>query len=123
MMRQYLYSVSGVFGLWCMLVAGAHAHGVLTESVPEDGATVSAPETLELNFNEPVRLLRLALSDGEGEAVDFGFSPVADAREAFDYELPSLPSGEYRVNWVVIGSDGHRVEETFGFAVRAVDAD
>ncbi len=110
-------SLFGVLGLWLLLAGAAHAHPALTGSVPADGETISQPERLAVNFNQPVRLLRLDLVSAGEEAVDFGFSPVPEARDEFAYELPALSSGAYRVEWVAIGSDGHRVEESFGFIV------
>lgn len=114
---RFMDSLFAVLGLWLLLAGAAHAHTALTGSVPADGETVGQPERLVVRFNQPVRLLRLELAPVEEEAVDFGFSPVAEARNEFAYELPSLTSGEYRVDWVAIGSDGHRVEESFSFIV------
>lgn len=95
----------------------ALAHSMLVSSSPSAGAEISAPEELELTFNEPVRLLRVTISDADGQPVEFGFSPNPEAAETLSYSLPPLAVGDYTVEWTLIGADGHRVSESFGFRV------
>lgn len=95
------------------------AHSVLSASLPGDQAVVSAPEKLELTFNEAVRVLRLTLVHGASHQIEFGFAPSTQATTTLSYELPMLMMGEHTVGWTVIGSDGHTVTGSFGFTVSA----
>ena len=103
----------------CAALFSAHifAHSSLTASLPGGGSEVSSPETLELTFNEPVRLLRLTLVHGPSHNIDFGFAAQTAPHESFTYNLPTLMTGEHTVTWTVIGSDGHTVTGSFGFSV------
>lgn len=94
------------------------AHSLLQASSPTDGETLEAPQALMLEFNEPVRLLRVRLTGSDGEAVPFGFEPARAPAATVEYDLPSLPPGEYTVEWTLIGQDGHTVSEQFLFSVR-----
>ena len=102
--------------------ATALAHSVLSSSMPGDKATVTAPEKLELTFNEPVRVLRLTVVHGAAHQIEFGFTPSTEPTQTLSYELPVMMMGAHTVNWTVIGSDGHTVNGTFGFTVSAEGA-
>jgi methionine-rich copper-binding protein CopC len=90
--------------------------------MPGDKATVTAPEKLELTFNEPVRVLRLTVVHGAAHQIEFGFTPSTEPTQTLSYELPVMMMGAHTVNWTVIGSDGHTVNGTFGFTVSAEGA-
>lgn len=94
------------------------AHSLLQASSPMDGEVLESPQVLALEFNEPVRLLRVRLTGPGGDPVPFGFEPDQEAAASVEYDLPSLAPGEYRVEWTLIGEDGHTVSEQFSFSVR-----
>jgi methionine-rich copper-binding protein CopC len=100
----------------------ALAHSVLSASMPGDKATVTAPEKLELTFNEPVRVLRLTVVHGAAHQIEFGFTPSTEPTQTLSYELPVMMMGAHTVNWTVIGADGHTVTGSFGFTVSAEGA-
>ncbi|MEX0738626.1 MAG: copper resistance protein CopC [Pseudohongiella sp.] len=95
----------------------ALAHGELVSSAPGHEAVVTMPEALILNFNDDVRLLRLALVHGASHNIDLGFSPSTEAKSSFTHELPELMIGAHTVDWTIIGPDGHTVSGTFNFVV------
>lgn len=99
------------------MVSQTLAHSLLKSSSPMDGAALPAPEALTLTFNEPVRLLRVSLIGPDGEAVLFGFEPNREPAASLRYGLPSLAAGQYRVEWTLIGVDGHTVSEQLTFSV------
>lgn len=101
-----------------MAAPAAWAHSLLQESQPARGAVVDEPRQLQLQFNEPVRVLRLELSGPDG-AVDLGFRPAAQAEKVLTRDLPELAPGEYRVEWTLIGGDGHTVSEDLRFTVQS----
>ncbi|MCB1670644.1 MAG: copper resistance protein CopC [Gammaproteobacteria bacterium] len=95
----------------------AQAHTGLHESIPGDGAVVkTAPEQISLQFTEAVSLVKFAVHDHHGDALDLGFQPQTTPRT--EYQLPAtLVTGAYHVEWAAIGADGHTVTGTFGFTV------
>jgi methionine-rich copper-binding protein CopC len=103
-----------LLSLW--LQSGAFAHSSASGTVPGNGQTVSSPEMLMLSFDGSVRLVRLTLSGSSG-AVDVGFVPQATASASFHIPMPVLPAGTYRVDWTILGEDGHSVSENFMFNV------
>ncbi len=110
----------GVFAALSVLSGPVLAHSVLSASLPGDKAVVSAPDKLELTFNEAVRVLRLTLVHGASHQIEFGFAPSTEATKTLSYNLPAMMMmGEHTVNWTVIGSDGHTVNGNFKFTVSA----
>jgi len=103
-----------LLSLW--LQSGAFAHSSASGTVPGNGQTVSSPEMLMLSFDGSVRLVRLTVSGSSG-AVDVGFVPQATASASFHIPMPVLPAGTYRVDWTILGEDGHSVSENFMFNV------
>ncbi len=112
--------------LLCALVFTAdqaRAHAALLESVPANTAELSeSPELLSLRFSENVRLLRLEIRDGDGRAVDSGFSAGTEASSSFSVALPALQNGSYRVEWTIISTDSHRMSGDFSFRVETAAA-
>ncbi|MDP1930933.1 MAG: copper resistance protein CopC [Gammaproteobacteria bacterium] len=94
----------------------ASAHSAMAGSVPANGQTVSSPDQLMLTFDGAVRLVRLTVNSDNG-VVDVGFVPHAGAATMFHVPMPPLAAGMYRVNWTILGADGHSVSETFRFTV------
>ncbi len=110
--------LQGLAAALLMLVmhSAAFAHSAMSSSVPENGQTVATPEMLMLHFNGNVRLVRLTVT-GDNGVVETGFVPDAAANMMFHVAMPPLVAGAYRVNWTVIGEDGHSVSEDFRFTV------
>jgi copper transport protein len=103
----------------------AHAHAVLVESTPVDGAALaSAPDRVTLQFNEPVRVISLRLVDESGRATPLAPDPET-APDRVAASLPSLSPGSYVVSWRLLSVDGHPVAGTafftLGTAQRHVD--
>jgi methionine-rich copper-binding protein CopC len=101
------------------------AHTALKESVPADGSLLNAsPEQIQLSFTEEVRLLRLdvvtALASAE-KKVDIGFAPESAAKAEYLVSLPALSPGNHRVDWSVMGADGHAVQGSFAFSIGTED--
>jgi copper transport protein len=100
--------------------AAALAHAVLQSASPApDSINATAPERIELLFNEPVQLLSLRLIDAAGQ--DHSPASVPEVRDGqVLWPLPDrLPDGRYLVSWRVSSLDGHIIGGTFTFAVGA----
>ena len=107
--------------LLAILNGTVFAHTALKESVPAEGSLLNAsPEHIQLSFTEEVRLLRLdvvtALASAE-KKVDIGFAPESAAKAEYSVPLPGLTPGNYRVDWSVMGADGHAVQGSVAFSI------
>ena len=95
----------------------ASAHNVLKSSIPADGSTLErSPSELTLDFNGPVRLVKLSLKRRE-ESIDVGFKPDLTAATSFVVPVTELASGAYSLEFSVIGEDGHTVAGHFNFGI------
>ena len=120
MNRMKLISILGLLGVVMLNPVSAFAHVALTDSMPKADSTVNvAPESLMLMFTEEVKLLKAAIAPEGGKEMDIGFKPMSMAMKHFNVALPSLSEGVYQVNWTVMGSDGHRMDESFSFTIDA----
>jgi copper resistance protein C len=110
--------------LLALLFAGqVLAHVRLTEAVPADNAMLmQTPATLSLSFSGQVRLTKVTLTTAENNPIAFGFTPSAAAAEQFSWALPLLESGNYRVSWVALGADGHKMSGELSFMLHAASA-
>lgn len=103
----------------------AAAHAELVSTDPAEGAVLdTAPETVTLTFNEPIRLTsqEIAVYDAQGApvastAVATGEEVRVDLTEAAD-----LPDGTYVVSWNVLSGDGHPIAGALTFSVGAPSA-
>lgn len=107
----------------------AVAHTQLTSSTPAANATVRAPTTITLNFNErimaPTATTTIVMTGMPGMA-DHAPMPItgyttrmgADGRSMTLVMRRALAAGTYRVTWTAAGADAHRMNGSFDFTVR-----
>lgn len=94
------------------------AHTALEKVEPQEAAVMhKSPAQLELGFTDPVQLLKLAVVNSAGVAVDTGFKPAAKSMKTFQIALPVLAPAAYKASWTVVGKDGHRVQGSVDFKV------
>jgi copper resistance protein C len=100
--------------------ADAHAH--LVSAAPADKSTVASPSVVRVEFNES-----LEAKFSSFDVINASGAKVAMAPAALDPKgkkmltgTPSAPlaPGAYKVAWHVVGTDGHKVEGTYGFTVK-----
>ncbi len=105
-----------------LVPALASAHATLEGSSPERGANLrEAPESVELQFSEPVEAsfgsLRVFSSEGDTLGDLETFRPDDDG-SALGVRLPAdLEDGTYTVTYRVISADSHPVSGGFVFSV------
>ena len=109
----------GIRGIGMALALGgtALAHSKSEVTVPADGATVTAVETIEMRFDAPMRVTAVKLMrDGTEVGVDreTGMEPAKAFRAA---PASDLTPGPYRVEWRGLSDDGHVMQGSFGFTV------
>jgi methionine-rich copper-binding protein CopC len=105
------------------LAAPVFAHSLLVRSQPGRGATVArAPERVQLWFSERLEPAYATLSvwSEAGAQVDAGDAAVdtGDPR-VLSTNAPNLAPGRYTVRYRVLSVDGHVVESSFTFTVKA----
>jgi copper resistance protein C len=105
------------------LAAPVFAHSLLVRSQPDRGATVArAPERVQLWFSERLEPAYATLSvwSEAGTQVDAGDAAVdtGDPR-VLSTSAPNLAPGRYTVRYRVLSVDGHVVESSFTFTVKA----
>ena len=110
--------VIALFAVWTNV---ASAHTKLSKYTQADGEVLStAPENVQLVYTESVRLLRadlLLIRDDAAEKLDIGFEPASTAAAQHSVDLPRLAKGQYRIEWAVMGADGHPVQGSFTFGI------
>jgi copper transport protein len=117
--RSWAYILAAAAALLAGVPTAAVAHAVLEASAPAHGTVLgSAPERLELRFNEPVdpQLSTVVLVQ---DSRRIPLQPAAAAgRRMLTFKLPSLQTGLYTVDWRVISTvDGHLTRGAFAFGV------
>ena len=109
---------TALIGFLLVLLFGppAHAHAVLVEAAPIDGAVLDeAPREVTLRFNEPVTPVMLRVLDQDAKPV--ATQPRAE-NATITFPLPfDLPNGTYVVSYRVISLDSHPVAGSIMFSV------
>jgi methionine-rich copper-binding protein CopC len=115
-----LASLGLVIGLAPTLAWG---HAALVKSTPAPRATlIKSPDRVRLWFNEPLetKFARVSVWDGQGRQIDQEDARVGpDDPKALSVGIPALGPGAYTVRYRVLSVDGHVVEGSFRFTVRA----
>jgi len=101
----------------------APAHSLLVRSEPGRSATVTrAPERVRLWFSERIEpaYATLSLWNEAGTQVDAGDATV-DSNDPviLSVSTPTLGAGRYTARFRVLSVDGHVVESSFAFTVKA----
>ncbi|PKH02111.1 copper resistance protein CopC [Psychromonas sp. MB-3u-54] len=95
------------------------AHSGLKHSTPENGAMlIQPPEDLTLEFTTQVKLVRLQLIDQSGNSIKLNAKPSNDFKAAFSIALPVLETGTYKVKWLAMGKDAHKLQGNIPFTVK-----
>jgi methionine-rich copper-binding protein CopC len=96
----------------------AQAHNVVVDTSPaEDGSVRTAPEEVELVFNEKVLGLGTSVQvvgpDGDAHA---GKASIVDQTVTQPLRT-DVPAGTYTVTWRVTSADGHPIDGEFSYDV------
>lgn len=97
----------------------AAAHSPLTSVTLADGAQLAtAPQTIEMRFRDPSRLIRFALAgDGDGTDVVLGDDHLMLESADHIVALPALAAGRYIASWRAMSEDGHVIKGRFSFTI------
>jgi methionine-rich copper-binding protein CopC len=116
-----------LFALLLVLVMGLQlspvwAHSELLTAVPAPGATLAtAPTEIRLTFSEPLA------TGSTFQLFDQNFRPISgiaatidrDSPEELVAATPSLPPGDYTVQWTSVAHDGDTLSGSYSFTLLA----
>lgn len=106
-----------------LVPARAAGHSLLVRSRPGRGATVArAPERVQLWFSERIEpaYAKLSVWSHAGTQVDAGGAAVDPGDPTLlSVTTPTLGPGRFTVRFRVLSVDGHAVESSFAFTVKA----
>jgi hypothetical protein len=102
--------------------ANAQAHTRLAKASPAANATVPAPRTIQLQFNEKVATrfsgVQLMRND-TGANVEVASTVAPQDRKTLRAQPKApLAPGPYMVMWHAVGPDGHRMTGNYNFTVK-----
>ena len=116
-------AVAGALSASGLSPRAAPAHSLLVRSEPGRNATVTrAPERVKLWFGERIEpaYAKLSVWSEASKQVDAGDAAVApDDPVLLSVSTPDLAPGRYTVRFRVLSVDGHVVESSFAFTVKA----
>ena len=123
MFRRNFRQTVGFLALAAGLALGAaqaEAHAQLVSAVPAADATVDAPATIVLHFNEALetRLSSFTLTDIDGSPVSIVPAAAPDEKSLASAPAAPLAPGLYTVSWTVAGPDAHQMKGTLSFTVK-----
>ena len=98
------------------------AHASLESAVPAKNAQLTAPpKEVRLHFNEDLEanFSSIKVTDSGGKNISLKKATVdAKDRKTLFVPLDPLKAGNYKVQWVGVGHDGHRRSGDFMFSVK-----
>ena len=105
-------------------IANAHS-GVVTASPAQDEAVTALPSQLVVTFTEDLMTIgdkvvnTISLTDPNGSAVALTDIAVAGAKLSAAIPEGEYPSGTYTVDYAIVSADGHKLTESYTFALNA----
>ena len=109
-----------LFTIVCVALfsATAFAHTSLKSSVPADGQVVPDVRQISVEFGAAIRLMAFTLTDASGNTIPTDFVRTSTNQSRFDIGVGTqLSHTSYRVVWIAMGDDGHKIDGTFSFTV------
>ncbi|MEH7520960.1 copper resistance CopC family protein [Priestia megaterium] len=100
-------------------VSFAHTH--VQTTVPENGATVTAPlKEIKLTFETHIEKISTITVTKDGQKISLASQKVEGHDLIASLDQP-LENGSYTVNWEIVGGDGHVMKDSIAFKVDVKD--
>lgn len=97
----------------------AFAHATLVASWPESEGVIGQEElSVMLQFNKPVRLLKLVLTNDHGDETRLLTALQKTGQKTSNHALPPLSAGHYVISWMAMGKDTHKLKGEWAFTVK-----
>lgn len=99
---------------------GALAHAHLLKSLPAEGAVTGSPQMIMLTFSEKLadKLSGFEVVKADGSKVDVQVATADGGKVLHAMPAKPLAPSVYKVNWVAVTDDGHRMTGTVTFTVK-----
>lgn len=113
-LNKYIFVFSFLFS------GAALSHGgiELINKTPNDNAMLmESPGSLSFTFSQALHLMKVVVHGENTGEVDFAFKPSRDKQAEYSWTLPTLKPDTYTVEWIAMGSDGHKMKESYSFMV------
>ncbi|MCM3098743.1 copper resistance CopC family protein [Priestia megaterium] len=100
-------------------VSCAHTH--VQTTVPENGATVTAPlKEIKLTFETHIEKISTVTVTKDGQKISLASQKVEGHDLIASLDQP-LKNGSYTVDWEIVGEDGHVMKDSIAFKVDGKD--
>lgn len=97
----------------------AAAHSTMESSSPPSGATLEeSPPVIEMKFHGAINLTSVVVVDASKAERKLEFTPHASAA-AFQLPKPHLAPGKNEIKWKGLSKDGHVVDGTLVYEIKA----
>lgn len=122
-MRHHHFALAGIAASAALLFAGAaSAHAHLVKSTPAANATIAAPKTISLTFNEKLTpafsKFELVMPAMNNMAVSVKTAVAKDGMTIVGTPKSALMPGAYKITWHAATSDGHKMDGAVDFTVK-----
>lgn len=122
-MRHHHFALAGIAASAALLFAGAaSAHAHLVKSTPAANATILAPKTISLTFNEKLTpafsKFELVMPAMNNMAVSVKTAVAKDGMTIVGTPKSALMPGAYKITWHAATSDGHKMDGAVDFTVK-----
>lgn len=99
------------------------AHAELVKAVPEPGSVVaSGIKEIRLTFDEPIMQGSSITLFAEGFQAVSGIQAQLDGADMYAAITTALDPGQYTVQWIAVGDDGHTTQGSYQFSLAADSA-
>ena len=122
-MPNHKNSFAAGLAIAALLTAGAaSAHAHLVKSTPAANATVAAPKTVSLTFNEKLTpafsKFEIVMPAMNAMPVPVKTSVSKDRMSIVGTPQAALVPGVYKITWHAATSDGHKMDGAVDFTVK-----
>ena len=115
-MKNFIYTVFVLGFVAIFNIASAHVKVVKTS--PVSGETLeSSPSSLTISYSKNVRLVSIKLSHTDGGEISLDYKLTYAPTAEFVIPVPELKPGKYKAEWVIMGTDSHKMNSSLSFEV------
>lgn len=104
--------------LFALSTVPVFAHSKANKMEPANGAIISTvPEQLSLTFVKKIRLTKVRMTHADKHSEDLDLGSQKTFLKEFSVPMNDLGSGNYLIEWLGLGDDGHPMKGSFSFEV------
>ena len=104
--------------IFMMAATSVSAHSLLQRVSPEAGEVFTvSPEHFSIQYSKTIRLVKLNLFDQWNNKIDLPDKLLRNESKQHLISFPKLSVGAYRLTWILMGSDGHKMKGKTHFSI------